>query len=370
MNHVNHKPWRIVEQGLWEALLVDEIEESVLEEIKKELQHDFDIRPSERDEQKVPLEEAIEEPGPEEIKKELEQNFDNGRSDLEELKDWLENQIGDPVPEEAEEELQQDFDDRPSDPDELDDTVGEAIEDPVLEDSENELQCGFDNAPSELDEPKAPLEDAMEDPALAEVEEELRQDFDIAVEQADEEVQNFEMKTEEIQADRDPQAATAKTPDESSPNIENRKAGITGKLIDGDTGPIKVRDEKPGKDGGSGNTSGNGGGGGGNNIGGRFHERLGPIDFSGALKDGLKVVRRNMSIIMVFSTATNILVLAIPIYLFQISDRVLTSRSVDTLIMLTAVIVGAVVALVISLMKPVSLPAYWWVFFIAGSEAR
>ena len=35
--------------------------------------------------------------------------------------------------------------------------------------------------------------------------------------------------------------------------------------------------------------------------------------------------------------------LAIPIYLFQISDRVLTSRSLDTLMMLTAVIVGAVV---------------------------
>jgi ATP-binding cassette, subfamily C, bacterial len=46
--------------------------------------------------------------------------------------------------------------------------------------------------------------------------------------------------------------------------------------------------------------------------------------------------------VLVFSVATNLLVLAIPIYLFQISDRVLTSRSVDTLVMLTAVIVGAV----------------------------
>jgi ATP-binding cassette subfamily C protein len=36
-------------------------------------------------------------------------------------------------------------------------------------------------------------------------------------------------------------------------------------------------------------------------------------------------------------------VLAIPIYLFQISDRVLTSRSTDTLIMLTVVIVGAII---------------------------
>src|SRR5690606_30746688 len=40
---------------------------------------------------------------------------------------------------------------------------------------------------------------------------------------------------------------------------------------------------------------------------------------------------------------TNLLVLAIPIYLFQISDRVLTSRSVDTLVMLTIVVGAAVV---------------------------
>jgi ATP-binding cassette subfamily C protein len=35
-------------------------------------------------------------------------------------------------------------------------------------------------------------------------------------------------------------------------------------------------------------------------------------------------------------------VLAIPIYLFQISDRVLTSRSVDTLVMLSGIVVGAI----------------------------
>ena len=46
---------------------------------------------------------------------------------------------------------------------------------------------------------------------------------------------------------------------------------------------------------------------------------------------------------MLFTCATNMLVLAIPIYLFQISDRVLTSRSTDTLVMLTIVIVGAVI---------------------------
>ena len=50
---------------------------------------------------------------------------------------------------------------------------------------------------------------------------------------------------------------------------------------------------------------------------------------------------------MGFTVFLNVLVLAIPIYLFQISDRVLTSRSTDTLIMLTIVIVGAVIVQVV-----------------------
>jgi len=73
-----------------------------------------------------------------------------------------------------------------------------------------------------------------------------------------------------------------------------------------------------------------------------FHKRLGPIDFAACLQAGLTAVRRNLAIVMLFTVATNILVLAIPIYLFQISDRVLTSRSLDTLVMLTLVIIGAV----------------------------
>ena len=74
-----------------------------------------------------------------------------------------------------------------------------------------------------------------------------------------------------------------------------------------------------------------------------FHRRTGPVDFSGDLKAGVAAVRNNLAVVMLFSCATNILILAIPIYLFQISDRVLTSRSIDTLIMLTAVILGAVI---------------------------
>ena len=74
-----------------------------------------------------------------------------------------------------------------------------------------------------------------------------------------------------------------------------------------------------------------------------FHQRLGPINLTDNLSAGIAAVRRNLAIVMGFTVATNILVLAIPVYLFQISDRVLTSRSIDTLVMLTIVIAGAVI---------------------------
>ncbi|HXV30593.1 MAG TPA: ATP-binding cassette domain-containing protein, partial [Sinorhizobium sp.] len=117
---------------------------------------------------------------------------------------------------------------------------------------------------------------------------------------------------------------------------KNTRPGMV--VIDGDRGPIKAESRSPDKGGSSG-----GGGGGGNGGGGVFHKRLGPVDFSASLKAGLRAIRQNLMVAMVFTIATNILVLAIPVYLFQISDRVLTSRSVDTLVMLTALIVGAVI---------------------------
>lgn len=85
---------------------------------------------------------------------------------------------------------------------------------------------------------------------------------------------------------------------------------------------------------------GNGGKGG---DGTSFHKRIGPDGFAEALTKGVRAVRRNIAFVMLLTLGTNILILSIPIYLFQISDRVLTSRSIDTLIMLTIVIVGAVV---------------------------
>ncbi len=90
------------------------------------------------------------------------------------------------------------------------------------------------------------------------------------------------------------------------------------------------------------------GGGGGGNDGSIFHKRSAqPINFAASLRKGISVVQHNMLIVMVFTLAINVLVLAIPIYLFQISDRVLTSRSIDTLVMLTVAVVGAILLQVI-----------------------
>lgn len=105
-----------------------------------------------------------------------------------------------------------------------------------------------------------------------------------------------------------------------------------GRTIEGKSGPVAPT--PPG--------NGNGGGGGGGK-GPHFHRRVGPENFDESLRRGLSVVRGNMVLVMVMTLATNVLILAIPVYLFQISDRVFTSRSMDTLIMLTVVISGAVI---------------------------
>lgn len=128
------------------------------------------------------------------------------------------------------------------------------------------------------------------------------------------------------QAKAKAQPETARAPDDPAP---------------GDPGPGGQGRGTPAPRGG-GNMPGAAGGGG-RNGGGKFHKRLGPVDFSGSLKQGLAAVRRNLLLVALFTCATNVLILAIPVYLFQISDRVLTSRSMDTLVMLTLVIVGAVI---------------------------
>lgn len=74
-----------------------------------------------------------------------------------------------------------------------------------------------------------------------------------------------------------------------------------------------------------------------------FHRRSDPERHDRMLRDARRAVGSNMAVVFALTCAVNVLVLSIPIYLFQISDRVLTSRSVDTLVMLTMIIVGAIV---------------------------
>jgi ATP-binding cassette subfamily C protein len=66
-------------------------------------------------------------------------------------------------------------------------------------------------------------------------------------------------------------------------------------------------------------------------------------EFRQALNRGIETVRRSLVTVTIFSFAVNTFVLAVPVYLFQISDRVLTSRSMDTLVMLTVIVVTALV---------------------------
>src|SRR5690606_35381111 len=82
----------------------------------------------------------------------------------------------------------------------------------------------------------------------------------------------------------------------------------TGKTIEGTTGPW-IRE--PGSAGGGGGRRGDGG---------TFHKRLPPQSFEDSLRNGVAAVRANLVLIMLMTLATNMLILAIPVYLFQISD--------------------------------------------------
>ena len=75
-----------------------------------------------------------------------------------------------------------------------------------------------------------------------------------------------------------------------------------------------------------------------------IERRASSENFRDAIGKGLVTVRWNLIAVGVFSFLINVLVLAIPIYLFNLSDRVLTSRSIDTLIMLSVVVIGAILA--------------------------
>ncbi|MGR9437680.1 type I secretion system permease/ATPase [Rhizobium leguminosarum] len=143
-----------------------------------------------------------------------------------------------------------------------------------------------------------------------------------------------------IEARVPPELPKEKTELKSSPTMP------FGKTIEGESGPISESDRRL-RTGGGGNgkdsdPGGGGGGGGGGGSGGGFHKRSEPVNFAASLSRGMAAVRRNMVVVMMFTIAINVLLLAIPLYLFQISDRVLTSRSIDTLVMLSIAVIGAV----------------------------
>lgn len=114
----------------------------------------------------------------------------------------------------------------------------------------------------------------------------------------------------------------------NEPTLRKGSAGL-GQTIDGSLDPVRRTPD--------------GGGGGSKGKGPHFHRRVGPENFDESLRRGVRTVSFNMVFVMLMTLASNILVLAIPVYLFQISDRVFTSRSMDTLIMLTVVVGGAVI---------------------------
>lgn len=93
--------------------------------------------------------------------------------------------------------------------------------------------------------------------------------------------------------------------------------------------------------GGNGASNGGGGGGGGSTP---LHKRSSDNEFRDVLGKGLANARRNLVTVGIFSVAVNLLVLAIPVYLFNMSDRVMTSRSTDTLVMLSMIVVVAIAA--------------------------
>lgn len=82
--------------------------------------------------------------------------------------------------------------------------------------------------------------------------------------------------------------------------------------------------------------------GGGSNLPPIVRPRGGDGDFRENVSRGIGIAKSSLITVGIFSLVLNLLILVMPIYLFQISDRVLTSHSTDTLIMLTAVVIGAV----------------------------
>lgn len=142
-----------------------------------------------------------------------------------------------------------------------------------------------------------------------------------------------------------PAAATVAEPSPVEPTMraEAKSPPPGSTVVIEQVGPAPPLERRGDRDGGG---SAGGGGGGGGRGGGAppLHRRSSDNEFRDVLGKGLASARRNMVTVGIFSVVVNLLVLAIPIYLFNMSDRVLTSRSTDTLVMLTIIVIIAIAA--------------------------
>src|ERR1700716_4761286 len=73
--------------------------------------------------------------------------------------------------------------------------------------------------------------------------------------------------------------------------------------------------------------------------GGEARDHVGPVNPLAAWRS---VSRTNLIAVAAFSVVVNLLMLTMPMYLFQLSDRVLTSRSFETLLMLSALALACI----------------------------
>lgn len=137
------------------------------------------------------------------------------------------------------------------------------------------------------------------------------------------------------------EAKTARAEAKTAPAEQHAPSTVRPKLPVGSGQPPATT--QSGHGGGGGGGAG-GGGGGGPGRRSPIEQRLGDRDFKQVLGKGLADARHNLLIVALFSIVVNTLVLAVPIYLFQMSDRVLTSRSLDTLVMLSIIVMVAILA--------------------------
>jgi ATP-binding cassette subfamily C protein len=140
-----------------------------------------------------------------------------------------------------------------------------------------------------------------------------------------------------VQAKREPSPASGKGATAREEGRDDTPISVPPRSVG--SAPPKVQDKVPGRGGTTGGGRGGGGGGGG-----PFERPQSEREFREVLTKGLAACRSNLVTVAIFSFFVNILVLGIPLYLFQISDRVLTSRSTDTLVMLSIVVIGAMAA--------------------------